>query len=294
MRTLVAGLVALLAGIIAPLAVATVWTERTVTEPERYLEVVSAVSAEAEVQQAVRDQLIEVVLERVDPGPLAAPLVERAVTRAVDRVLADERFPAFWLDLNRAVHAQVTGTLSGQGATADLAPDGTLTVHLGPIVEALTEQLTAAGIPVPAELATDESVELVRSPELALVQSSYDGLVLASTVAPWVGIGMLVLALALARRRAMALVVAGITSAAVGFSLLVVVQQFAISLQPVVAEKLATTMVSSLEPALLVTVAVSAGMAALGGLVWAVSGPVRVNSSGPPRRRGRRARVASR
>lgn len=271
MRRLMSGLLALLAGIVAPVAVATVWLERTVTEPDRYLEVVSTVSAEPEVQQAVKDQLVVAVLGRVEPGPLAAPLVERAVTQAVDRVLADERFPAFWLDLNRAVHAQVTGTLSGQGATADLAPDGTLTVHLGPIVEALTEQLVAAGIPVPAELATDESVELVRSPELARAQTAYDALVLAAMVLPWVVGGVLLLALLLARRRGMVLVVAGITSAAVGFALLVVAQQFAIALRPVVAETLATTMAASLEPTLLVTVAVSAGVAALGGLVWAVA-----------------------
>lgn len=263
-RTLAAVLVAV-AAVLAPVAVAAVWTKQTVTDQDRYLEVVSSVSEVPQVQKDVRDRVVAAVVERLDVDPLARALVGRAVSEAVDRVITDDWFSAFWLGVNRVVHAQVTGVLAGDSAEFELSEDGTLTMRLGPVVEALTRQLGDRGLSIPSDLLGDRSVVLVRSADLALVQDAYDLAMVAAAWLPLVCVLALCVGLYLVRRRAQALMVAGIVAAAVSVALVVALDVMLGTLDELIAREVAGTFFAALEPWLWTTAAVSAVVALLSG-----------------------------
>lgn len=270
LRRMVAGFLVALTAVLIPVAVGAVWAKQTVTNQDRYLEVVSAVSGVPDVRQEVRDQVVGGIVARIDPGTLTAAVVERAVARAVDRVLDDERFGDFWLGLNRVVHAQVTGVLVGDSAEFELSEDGTLTMALGPVVEALAGQLEELGVTVPPGFAADESVVIVRSPELATAQSAYDALVVAAAWLPLVCVVGLCVGLLLVRRRAEALLVAGLVTAGVGVALILALRALVASLDHVVAQEVGVTLLGSLEPWLWTTAAIAVLVAFGAGITKAV------------------------
>ncbi|GAB3818875.1 hypothetical protein GCM10028820_21950 [Tessaracoccus terricola] len=269
LRRMLAGLLVAVAAVLAPVAVAAVWTKQTVTDQERYLDVVSEVSAVPSVQQEVRGRVVEAIVHRIDPGALTAALVDRAVTRAVESVFSHERFGELWLGLNRVVHAQVTGVLAGESAEFELSDDGTLAMRIGPVVEALAAQLEEFGVEVPPGLATDETVVLVQSRDLVLAQSAHDLLVLAAAWLPLVCVVGLCLGLLLVERRAQALFVAGLVTAGVAVALVLALQKLLATLDDVVAREAASTLLASLSPWMWAT-------AVVGGIVAVVAGVVGV------------------
>lgn len=262
LRRLVAGLLVALAAVLTPVAVGAVWTKQTVTDQDRYLAVVSGVSQEPQVRREFRDRVVAAILERVDLHGVAEALAERAVSGAVDTVFTHERFSEFWLGLHRVVHAQVTGVLTGDSEEFQLSEDGTLTMALGPLVEALAEQLEDRGVSLPPDLVGDQSVVLVRSADLVRVQEAYGRLVLAAAWLPLVCVVALCVGLLLVRRRAQGLMVAGLVAAAVSAALVVALRVLGGTLSGAVPGRLAERLLASLEPWLWTT----AGIAAVVGL----------------------------
>lgn len=269
MRKVLAGLLVAVAAILAPVAVTAVWLDQTVTEPDRYLEVVSTVSALPEVREQVRDAVVDAVVDHVNPGGgPGANLVRRAVGVAVDRVLGGERFAAFWLEANRAVHAQVTGTLAGSNPLVELTPDGTLTMNLRTVADAMADQLASLGIEIDDILGDDDTVVLLQNnTELVMVQTGYDLLRLAARWLPWICGVALVLGLLLARRRFEALTVGALVTTAATLALIVALTLVTGGLEAVIAMRLATTLWATLEPWLWTLVAVAAAVALVAWLL---------------------------
>lgn len=265
LRRILAGLLVAVAAVLAPVAVAAVWAKQTVTDQERYLAVVSEVSSVPAVQQEVRSRVVGAILERIDPGPLTAALVESAVTRAVERVFGHERFGELWLGLNRVVHAQVTGVLAGESAEFELSDDGTLTMRIGPVVEALAAQLEELWVEVPPGLPTDETVVLVQSRDLVLAKTAHDLLELAAAWLPLVCVVALCVGLFLVGPRAPALFVAGLVTVGVAVALVLALHKLLATLDEVVAREVASALLGSLAPWLWAT-------AVVGGIVAVVAG----------------------
>lgn len=266
MRKLLAGLLVFVAAVLVPVAVGAVWAKQTVTDQDRYLAVAATVSEVPQVRQEFRDRLVAAVVARINAEPMTADLLERAVTRAVDRVMESERFAELWLEMNRVVHAHVTGVLAGESDEFELTADGTLTMSLAPVVDALAAQLEQLGVSVPPGLVTDETVVLARSPELVRVQEGHGAILLA---AAWLPVGCAVglgLGLLLARRRAPALFLAGLLGAGASVALQLLLGKVPGALDDAVATAVAAALLASLEPWLWATAVAAAGVGLLAGI----------------------------
>ncbi|MCR6690315.1 hypothetical protein [Cellulomonas sp.] len=236
----VAAVVAILVGaLLAPPAVVAAWARGVVDDTDRWVATVGPLAADPAVQDAVVERVTRAIvtgadLERLvadatgavaalDLPPVATTAVETlrgplvvaatdVVRQTVTRVVTSERFSTLWVEANRAVHARVLAVLRGDpGALAAIGADGALSVDLAPVVDAARTALVDRGFTVLERLpAIDATFVLVRSPELVRVQSAYRALDAAGTWLPFFSLGLLAVGVVLARRRARALVAAGL------------------------------------------------------------------------------------
>jgi hypothetical protein len=240
-----AAVVALLvvAGLLAPVAVVASWARDLVTDTDRYLAVVGPLARDPQVRAAVTERVAQAVVEAVDvPGlaadataavaglglpPRAAGAVESlqgplatAVTGfvrdTVARVVGSDRFATAWDRANREVHARLGAVLRGDpDARATIGDDGTLTVDLSGVVAAVREALSAAGFTVVDRLPTiDVRLPLLTRTELVQARDAYRVLDAVGAWLQWLVLGLLVAAVAVARRRVRATATAGFVLAA--------------------------------------------------------------------------------
>lgn len=197
-RGLTAVLLAVLAGLLAPVATVSGWARATLLDTDRYVAVVAPLAADPAVRSLVTQRVTDAVLTSVDIEALAdqavRALVDRGVPAAVAEaargpavtegralirstvaaVVASDAFAGLWATTNREVHAQLLAMLSGDQASGlVLGADGTVSVHLGPLIAAAQAQLAAAGLTVDlTAAASDPLVPVLRSPALRQLRST--------------------------------------------------------------------------------------------------------------------------
>ena len=251
-RARAAGVVALVvvATLLTPLAAVASWARGLVTDTDRYLATVAPIADDPLVQQAVTNRTTTAIVDGLDVDGLAGdltsavaglglpprlaglveslrePLVGAVTTRvrsAVGSVVASDTFASLWTTANRTVHAQLVAVLRGDpDAIAQLDADGTLSVQLGPVVEEVQDGLVARGFTLAARLpAVNPTFPLASSADLVQVRSAYRLLDVVGVWLPWLVVALLTVAVLLSRRRARALVVAGLALAG-GMALLAV------------------------------------------------------------------------
>ena len=97
LRHLLFAVVALLACLVLPVAVVSLWTDSVVTETDAYVETVGPLADDAVVQDFVQQRLVAETLTRLPQAP--PRLVDRAATRA-----CRAGSPAAWERANRGAH----------------------------------------------------------------------------------------------------------------------------------------------------------------------------------------------
>jgi hypothetical protein len=207
-----------LASILAPLAVASIWVKNQVTDTSRYVRTVKPLASNPAIQSAVAANLTDALFARVDvearakealPPKLkqfAAPAavgIENYTQTLTKRFLDTDAFEKVWVETNRRAHKQLNKILTGQGHYVQTA-HGDVVVDLAPVLAKLKERLDARGITVFDRVPTDSvnsRFVLVSSKQLDNAQK---GVRLLKAVA--IGLPLLVLALygiaiAISRRR---------------------------------------------------------------------------------------------
>ena len=211
---------ALLAAILVPLAVATVWVNGTALDTDQYVATVGPLAR----NEAVQDRIIEVLTERINEevdfagivddnlpeelsaisGPIAGG-AEALVGRAVDEIVRSEAFATVWEEANRAGHEIVVAVLSGEGSDLIDTSDGQITVVLTPLLEQLTESLDGRlGEAITSGLGLteiDAEIVLLEADELGQAQSLVSLLDTLSWAVPLAGIALLVAAVLVAADR---------------------------------------------------------------------------------------------
>ncbi|HEX6683720.1 MAG TPA: hypothetical protein VF062_13035 [Candidatus Limnocylindrales bacterium] len=195
------------------------WFQRDVLDTENYLEIVTPLASDPEVQSKLAEAVSEEIISRLDvtgkieaaalelpPGAasvlssLAVPL-ESGVDSYVQRVAADavgsEGFVKVWVAVNLASHRQV---VAGEPVYVDL----------GPIVEQTKARLVAEGFGLAATVpVVDERYALVTSPALQRAQRWYP-LVKAL---PLLALVLLAVAMLISRSRLQILLIASMGTA---------------------------------------------------------------------------------
>jgi hypothetical protein len=233
----------LLGALLAPVAVVATWARGLVTDTDRYLATVGPLVDDPQVQSAVTTRVTGAIVEAIDLDQLAAdatgavaglglpprvsgaveslqgPLVGAAtnfIRQAVDRVVTSDVLDTVWTTANRTVHDQLNAVLRGDpDAVASISADGTLTVDLTDVVNAVRQQLSDAGFTIVDRLPQiNATFPLMQSADLVRAQNVYQLVDVLGTWLVWVALALLAGGVLLSRHKARALVVAGLALAA--------------------------------------------------------------------------------
>ncbi|MGW0704529.1 hypothetical protein ACWD4G_00860 [Streptomyces sp. NPDC002643] len=217
-----AGLLLLLAMLLAPLAVAAAWVQDTVTDTDRYVKTVAPLASDKAVQDVVIDRLTNRVVANIDVAAvtdalsqalrdggapprvvegaeaLESPLrsaVRSVVDRVITRVITSDAFEQAWEGANRRAHAAVMEVLTGEGGGAVSAQGDTIRLNVGEVVDEVRQRLVDAGFDKAAAIPdTDRTITLFHTEELSRAQDTMRLLDIVGTWLPVVTIALAALA----------------------------------------------------------------------------------------------------
>ncbi len=236
--------------LLAPIGLVSAWAERTITDPDRYLETVAPLSEKPAIQNAIIVRTSDAITSRIDVsqvtdelqaflvqqgapqqltdriGLLETPLqngVDTLVTRVVTRFVHSDAFSSIWLQVNRTAQKQLTAILEGDPTTvAQLDDEGNLTLQLGPVIDAVKQKLVDAGLGIAASLPEiNPTVAVAQSDSLVQLRHGYQLMKTLGDWLPWIALAFLVAGVLVAPRRAR-MTVAAALAVVVGMLLLAV------------------------------------------------------------------------
>src|SRR5215472_16717288 len=153
--------------LLAPLSVVAVWTANQVSSTDRYVENVAPLIHEPSIQRAITDDITRQITTRLNVKGLteqaASALTQRGLTRVgsllnnfssqiasatsgfihtqVAKIVASPQVARLWVQVNRAVHAQLVKALSGQGNGAVTISNNQVVLNLGPFINIVKRDL---------------------------------------------------------------------------------------------------------------------------------------------------------
>jgi hypothetical protein len=193
------------ASLLAVVAILATWVNRQLLDNDTFQTTSANLVQDPAIQSALAGYLVNQAYENVDipaalaerlpPNlkPLAAPLaaaVRQPATNAVTRLVARPRVQSLWINASAGTHRQLVAVIDDKPGSVGSTTNGTVTIDLGALVQRIGPSL---GLPASAldKLPPQTGViTVMRSDDLALVQSVVKGIKIVST---WVVI--LVLAL---------------------------------------------------------------------------------------------------
>jgi hypothetical protein len=236
----------IVACVLAPLSVASVWASNQLSDTDQYVETVAPLADDPAVQDALANEVTTAVFENLDiegfttealetiaaqpdvPPRVAALLPTLAVPIAdgvegftrdqVDAFFATPQFAELWAEVNGIAHEQVVRLLEGNQGGAVSAQENQITLNLAPIVAAVQDRLVDRGFELAANIPeVDRTFVLAESDAITQAQGFYSTL---NTLGLWLPIITLVLfvvgvVLARDRRRALLKGALGIAAAMV-------------------------------------------------------------------------------
>ncbi|MCX5357949.1 hypothetical protein OG864_04400 [Streptomyces sp. NBC_00124] len=233
-RKVVSAVLIVLACILVPVSVLTVWVHDIALDTDRYVETVAPLASDPAIEEAAHNRMVQAVDVRVDGKAVTAelaawlqsqglppraaeavrglaPQLDAAVTGAADKVatrfVESDRFEKVWTAANRGAHTAVVHALTGEGRGAVGVEEGTVTLDVGAAVDRVKQELVDAGV-TPAEKIPDVDKQMVlfQSDKLERMQGAVHALDVVGTWMPvlTVFIGAAGVFLAYRRRRALA------------------------------------------------------------------------------------------
>ena len=210
-RSLVSATLIVLACVLAPLAVTSVWADRQISETDRYVETVTPLADDPAVQASVTDRVTEAVLDYMNVSALTAEVIdalassrdlsprataalqalrtplnngiESFISSTVSRIVASDAFAQAWVEANRVAHEGIVQLLSGEQGGAVSAQDDEITLNLAPVIaqvkQALLDQGYTAAERIPE---VDTSFVLMTSDAVTTAQNGYS---LLETLGYW-------------------------------------------------------------------------------------------------------------
>jgi hypothetical protein len=232
-RSTVSATLIILAIVLAPLSVVSVWASNQISDTDRYVATMAPIGQDPAVQAALTDEITTAIMEKLQveevarqllttlasgdrvppsiaalaPG-LAVPLtdgIQSFVHDEVAKFISSPEFETVWNEVNRTAHEQVVKLLSGDQSGAISAQGDQITLNLGPIIERVKEQLVNNGFTIAQNLpAIDRTFVLAENSSISDMQLAYRTLNTLGVWLPVLALVLLVIGIALAgdRRRA--------------------------------------------------------------------------------------------
>ena len=202
LRSPVAALTGLLAAVLLPLSVLSVWTDGVVSDTDKYVETVTPLADDDTVKAAAVKELEREAMQlaATTGGPLP-PGTEDLVHLVVQQVVDGPTFRTAWEQANRSAHEQLIAVLEDR-SNARLDDEGRVSIQLATVFSAIAQNLAEQGL-VDADRAADvdASFAVMDADQLAKARRAYDALDTLGFWLPLVWAALVLLTLLLARRR---------------------------------------------------------------------------------------------
>jgi hypothetical protein len=192
----------LLAVVLVPLSVVSVWARAEVTDTDRYVETVAPLADDPAVQNAIAANITDEVFRYIDvqglttqaftalaergslPPALATQLQALAVPLsnavrgfAEDQVLNAVRSDVFadaWEEANRAAHQELVAALTGEGETSVRLENNAVKVDMAAFVGVVKQRLVSSGFQLAERIpAVDVEFTVFQSEDVGKVQTGF-------------------------------------------------------------------------------------------------------------------------
>lgn len=210
-RTVLGSVLAVLAGLLAPLSVVTGWAHTLVSDTGAFVANYAPVVQSESVQQVLGTRLSEAIIDQL--GAADNRLTRAAVGRVVDQAVGSDLFADATTTSLRLAHAELVALLTGEPGRLQV-DDGEVQLRLAPFADAVKQRLSEAGVPFVDRLPeVTGGIPLLRiDPRLVpLLQSGYRVLDAVATWLPWLALALMVVAVWLWPNRRRALIGLGLS-----------------------------------------------------------------------------------
>jgi hypothetical protein len=211
------------ASLLLPLAGITVWTRNLMLNTDRYVQTVSPITSDPAVQEAIATRVSAALVGELDIAKrakaalpdraqfLAAPITTGAtqlIHNATLRLVTTDQFHTLWDAANRRAHDQIVAALTGRDSKHVVNDKGKVVLQLGPIAAKVAEKLSTIGFALPSSVDVNRlnvRFVLIDSADLQSVQDYANVLDKLAWVLPILSLLLYAAAIAIARRKRVAL-----------------------------------------------------------------------------------------
>lgn len=232
-RTAASAVLIVLACVLIPVSVLTVWVHDIVLDTDRYVETVEPLASDPAIEAAARGHIVRAVEVRVDAKRVTAELatwlqsqglpptaaraveglapqlnavVSGAADRAARRFVESDRFEKVWTSANRVAHSTVVHALTGRGRGAVGVHEDTVTLDVGTAVDRVRKELVDSGVTPAANIPdVDKQMVLFTSDKLERMRGAAHALDVIGTWMPALTVLIATAGVLLAHRRRRAL-----------------------------------------------------------------------------------------
>jgi hypothetical protein len=211
------------------------WAHDTVSDTDRYIEIVGPLASDPAVQQAVIDRITTEIVTRLqveevtdqaidaltDRGlpPLASsslqalstPLsdaIEGFVEEQVTKLVESDEFETAWIEANRQAHAQMVAVLTGKDTDLVNISNNAVSVNLATVIDTVKQRLIERGFTLADRLpAINAEFTIFQSDDITKAQTAFRLLNAINTWLPILALLCLIGAVAVGRDRRRTLVV---------------------------------------------------------------------------------------
>jgi hypothetical protein len=150
--------------ILVPLSAVAIWTHNQLTNTDRYVETISPLASNEDIQQTVAALVVNALFDQIDPakqiedalparaeflGEPIASAMQSYATDTTEKLLASDQFQELWDAINRRAHGQLVALLTDDPDRADgtfSIDDGQVSLDLNPVITRVQGRLVDAGL----------------------------------------------------------------------------------------------------------------------------------------------------
>lgn len=173
MRSFLAGLLVLVATLLAPVAIGSTWVWDRVADTDSYVETVAPLAEDPALRSELAQEVSQVVSASLDEN-VSVPLpdtVDDWVGEAAAAVVRSDGFPELWREANRELHSEVERLVA---TGEDVDEDEWVRIDLSPLLTPTLERLAERGVPVSLLPEITLEVPVVRESVLAEQRDRYE------------------------------------------------------------------------------------------------------------------------
>ena len=234
LRPTIAAILITVGVILAPVSVIGAWARLELVDTDRFVATLGPLAQDPAVQAMVASEVTAAITTQVDvhgmvgdvadgirglglphrteaalgllEGP-AALGIEAMIGDVVSGVVASPRFAGVWTQTLQVAHAEAIAVIQDQpGSALDLAADGTLSLRLGVVVDAVRAEMLDRGVAFAAVIPEiDRELPIVQADSLVQVRAGYQVLTMVGFWLPWAALALIAGGVIVASRRLRAL-----------------------------------------------------------------------------------------